>query len=183
MQLFILGVLLVFAKVNLQFLDTGVFFYLSNAVGYILMYVGLRSLSQVLPSIKRIQPLVIFMMFHSIGFTLLNGTGHSIKTISLSTGLATILVLSLALLAVAGMLMIFYILHQLILTLRNEEDYFSTYSRISSLEKFLGLFILLLVVTGVLFFVLPAAANVAMLLLLVGELLFIFNFSARVKTV
>ncbi|WHT48890.1 hypothetical protein QNH10_04030 [Sporosarcina thermotolerans] len=136
-----------------------------------------------MPSLKRIQPFVIFMVFHSIGFAILNGTGNSIATIPLSTGLATVLVLGLALLAVVGMLIIFYILHKLIMTLRNEENYLSTYSRMRNFDKVLGLFIFLVVLTGVLFFVLPAVSNVSMLLLLVGELLFIFSFSTKVRTV
>lgn len=183
MQIFILGVLLVFAKLNLQFLDTGVFFYATNTIGYILIYFGLRQLHRSSPSFKRIQPLVIFMVLHSIGFTILNGTGNSVTTIAYSSGLATVLMLCLALLSVVGMLIIFHILHKLILTLRNEENYFSTYSRIRNFDKLLGVFIFLVVLTGVLFIVLPAVSKVSMLFLLVGELLFIFSFSTKVRTV
>ncbi|REB09584.1 hypothetical protein DVB69_01885 [Sporosarcina sp. BI001-red] len=182
MGLFILGVLFVFAKFNLQFLDTDFLFYITNVIGYSLMYVGLRSLGREITAIRSIQPFVLVMIVHSIGFALLNGTGHSIKTISLSTGIGTIFALSLVTLAVAGMIMIFYIIQKLFLAIRNNEDEFTSYSNISSLEKFPALLLILLTITGILFFTLPAAAHVSMMLLLVAELFFILYFSTKVQT-
>lgn len=182
MQLFILGVVLVFVKLNLQFIDTGVFFYVTNTIGYILIYSSIRTYYQSLQGVKRMQTLVFFMIIHSIGIAALNGTGNSLKTIALLTWLDEVFAIILLLLSVIGMFMIFYILDQFILALRKERNSTSILSSISNFEIPIGLLVLLLIISGVLFFILPTLSNIFMLILLIGELLFVFFFSNGVKS-
>ncbi|MGN7407719.1 hypothetical protein [Sporosarcina sp. SAFN-010] len=181
MSLFILGLLFIFAKFNLQFLETRALYYVTNTIGYIFIYFGLRGISSGVESIRRIQPVVLFMILHSLAFSVLNGSGHSITTIPLSTGIDTVIALSLTSLAVAGMIMIFYIIHQLILAVRNNTDDFTSYSNITMLEKFPSLLVVLLIITAVLFFTMPSVAPISMILLLVAEAFFILNFSTKVQ--
>lgn len=181
MNLFILGVFLVFVKANLQLLDTGAFFYVSNAAGYLLIYAGIRLLREEIQELRRLAPYALLMVLHSVGFAVLNGTGHSIQTIPLSGSSATIMAVSLALLAVAGMGMIFYILHEVIKAVRGDER--STFPEVGSLEKMPVMFFILLVVTCVLFFAAPSAASILMIVLLSAEVMFIVSFSSKVRTI
>ena len=182
MQLFILGVVLVFVKLNLHFIDTGVFFYVTNTIGYILIYASIRIFYQSLSGVKRIQTFVLLMIFHSIGFSILNGTGNSLKTIALVTWLDGIFAIILMLLSVVGMFVIFYILDQFIVALRKEQNSSSIQSSISNFEKPIGFLVLFLIISGILFFILPTLSNIFMLILLIGELLFVFFFSKGVKS-
>lgn len=181
MSLFILGLLFIFAKFNLQFLETGALYYVTNTIGYIFIYFGLRGISSGVESIRRIQPVVLFMILHSLAFSVLNGSGHSITTISLSTGIGTVIALSLTSLAMAGMIMIFYIIHQLILAVRNNTEDFTSYSNITKLEKFPSILVVFLIITAVLFFTMPSVAPISMILLLVAEAIFILNFSTKAQ--
>lgn len=181
MNLFILGVVLVFVKTNLQLLDTGVFYYVTNAAGYLLIYTGIRQLRSEIPGVRRLLTYVLVMVLHSVGFAVLNGTGHSIRTIPLSGGVDTMTAVSLTLLAVVGMGMVFYVLHEMIMAVRSEEK--STYPEMGSLEKIPGLLLILMVMTCVLFFTVPSAASFLMIILLASELVFVAIFSARVRVV
>lgn len=181
MSLFILGVLLVFVKTNLQVLDMGVFFYASNIVGYLLIFWGIRRLEEEVSGLQRLKPFVLLMVAHSIGFAVLNGSGHSIQTIPLSGGVASAVALGLALLAIAGMGMIFYILHEVILLIRVAEE--TSFSDVGDLEKMPGLLVVLLAIICVLFFAAPFAASVLMLVLWIAELVFLLHFSARARMV
>ncbi|WP_432354738.1 hypothetical protein [Sporosarcina sp. A2] len=181
MKLFILGILFVFAKFNLQFIDTGVLYYATNIIGYGLIYTGLRSMSNEMNGIQRVLPFALFMILHSLGFAVLNGTGHSIKTIPLSTGTSTILALSLVALAVAGMIMIVHIIQQFILVIRTTNEDSLSYSNITSLEKFPAMVIVLMIITGILFFTFPAVAPIAMILLIVTEGLFVLKISSHAQ--
>lgn|GEM_PF-6107685 len=175
MNLLIIGILLVFAKTNLQLLDTGVFFYATNALGYGAICLGLWQLADQLPRVRRLLPVAAVMVVHSTGFALLNGTGHSIQTISLTSSAATAAALALAALAVGGLMVIFYILHEVLLAIRNDGS--ANASNWSHLEKMPGLLLILLVLTTVLFFIAPSSASVLMLILLGGEMLFVVRLS------
>lgn len=177
MRLFLLGVLLVFVKADLQFIDTGVFYYITNAIGYIFMYSSMKTFFQSLPGVKRIQGLILLMIIHSIGFSILNGSGNSLKTIALLTQLDQILAILLMSFSIIGMFMIFYILNLFIVALCKEQYSFS----IRKYEKMLGLLALLLIIGGVLFYISSVLSSVIMLILLIGELLFIFFLAGGVK--
>ena len=56
MELLLLGVLFVFAKNNLQFMDTGIFFYITNFLGYGLIYYSLFKIKDEVDEISRILP-------------------------------------------------------------------------------------------------------------------------------
>lgn len=181
MNLFILGVVLVFIKTNLQLLDTGVFYYVTNAAGYLLIYIGIRQLRVEIPEVRRLLTCVLVMVIHSAGFAVLNGTGHSIRTIPLSGGVNTMIALTLTLLAVVGMAIIFYVLHEVLVAVRSKEK--NAYSEVGNLEKIPGVLLTLLVITSVFFFTVPSAASFLMIILLASELVFVASFSARVRAV
>ncbi|MGG0642565.1 hypothetical protein ABE021_01300 [Sporosarcina gallistercoris] len=181
MNLFILGVVLVFVKTNLQLLDTGVFYYVTNAAGYLLIHTGIRQLREEIPGARRLLAYVLVMVLHSVGFAVLNGTGHSIRTIPLSGGVNTMTALILTLLAVVGMAMVFYILHEVLEAVRSKEN--ATFPEVGSLEKVPGLLLILMVITCVLFFTVPSAASFLMIVLMAAELVFVASFSARVRVV
>ncbi|GKV70081.1 hypothetical protein NCCP2716_25790 [Sporosarcina sp. NCCP-2716] len=126
-------------------------------------------------------PAAAVMVVDSVGFALLNGVGHSIQTISLTSGAATAAALTLAALAVGGLMVIFYILHEVVLAIRNDGS--ADASNGSHLEKLPGLLLILLVLTIVLFFIAPSAASVLMLILLGGEMLFVVRFSMTMRGV
>lgn len=181
MNLFVFGIFLVFVKINLQLLDTGVFFYVTNAAGYLLIYAGIRQLREEFQTLRRLAPYVLVMVLHSIGFAVLNGTGHSIQTIPLSGSLPTILAVSLALLTVAGMGMVFYILHEVITAVRSDDS--SAFPKVGNLEKMPVMLFILLLVTCVFFFAAPSAASILMIVLLSAEVMFIAGFSKKIRTI
>ena len=104
------GLILVFFKTNLYFVDMGFFYYATNILGYGLMYLGVRNLKAGNQQMGKVQPLVLVMIFHSVFFLVMNGTGYSAGSIPLSTGAEFALSMSLLALAVAGMIMIPFIL-------------------------------------------------------------------------
>ncbi|MDW0109406.1 hypothetical protein [Sporosarcina aquimarina] len=183
MELFILGVLFVFAKVNLHFFDTGVFFYSTNIVGYLLIYLGLKKIGYFSKNNKKMQLIILLMMIHSVVFTLLNGSGHSIQTIEMSTAFGSLTALTVLVLAAIGNVMIFYILHQFILSVRNNQSDDIFHSNIASLEIFAALLFAFGIVTGALFFIIASVASISMILLLAAEIVFIVKFSTKAQTV
>lgn len=183
MELFILGVLLVFAKVNLHFFDTGVFFYSMNIVGYLFIYLGFKKIGYATENNKNLQLLVLLMMIHSVVFTLLNGSGHSVQTIAMSTASGTLTALTVLLIAAIGNVMIFYIIHQFIISVRNNQSGDAFHSNIASLEIFAAVLFAFGIVTGALFFTIASVASISMILLLAAEIVFIVNFSAKAQSV
>lgn len=108
------GFIFIFFKANLNFWDIGAIYYLTNIVGYISIFWGIKELGRRNPSLLKIKPYIIFMLFHSIVFFFLNITGNSPLTIALSTSLGTIISLIGAGLIVMGMFMAFIIIFLLV---------------------------------------------------------------------
>ncbi|TFE00568.1 hypothetical protein [Jeotgalibacillus salarius] len=116
----LLGLLLVFFKTNINFLDIGIAYYLTNLIGYILVFFGVRALGRKYESIEKVQPLVVFMIFHSLSFLILNASGNSPLTLPLDTYLAIISYVGLGF-VIAGMFMVFVITSRLLEGLENEQ--------------------------------------------------------------
>ena len=176
-----MGLLLIFAKFNLQFIDTGVLYYLTNFFGYVAIYLGLRNLKDEIEGIAQIQPFVLFMIIHSLGFIVLNGTGHSLRTISMSNGFSTSLSIGLAVLAVVGMLMVFYIIQQLFIAIRMEREAIDFHLNLITLTRFPDFLVILLILAGILFFIHPFSGNLAMMALLFAEMIFMVQLYAKTK--
>ena len=75
MEKFILGLMLVFFKTNLYFIDMGSVYYATNILGYGLMYLGVRDLKAGNEKMAKVQPLVLLMICHSVFFFALNSYG------------------------------------------------------------------------------------------------------------
>ena len=169
MEKFILGLLLVFVKTNLDFIDTGTMYYATNILGYGLMYLGVRDLKAGNEKMGKVQPLVLVMICHSIFFFALNSTGHSAGSIPLSTFAGFALSISLLVLAVAGTMMITFILSLFISAIS------SRLSSISRLDWLVGLMLGCMVLASILFFTLKPLAYFSMGVVLLVQVLFIFR--------
>ena len=107
-------------------------YYATNILGYGLMYLGVRDLKAGNEQMGKVQPLVLVMIFHSVFFLVLNSTGYSAGSIPLSTVAGFALSMSLLALAVAGTIMIPFILSAFISASS------SRLSSVSRLERLVG---------------------------------------------
>lgn len=171
---FLLGLILVFVKTNLYFVDMGIFYYATNILGYGLMYLGVRDLKAGNEQMGKVQPLALVMIFHSVFFLVLNGTGYSAVSIPLSTGAEIVLSMSLLALGVAGMIMIPFILSAFISASS------SRMPSVAQLERLIGLMLGSMILASILFFTLTltltSPAYISMGLVLLVQLLFVVRF-------
>lgn len=175
LEKFILGLLLVFVKTNLDFIDTGSVYYATSILGYGLIYLGVRDLKAGTEEMSKVQPLVLVMIFHSIFFFILNSTGHSAGSIPLSTVAGFALSISLLALAVAGTIMITFILSLFISAMS------SRLSSISRLERLVGLMLGCMVLASILFFTIKPLAYFSMGVVLLVQLLYVFRYYKAMK--
>ncbi|MHA6251875.1 hypothetical protein [Oceanobacillus sp. CAU 1775] len=113
LEIFI-GLFFVFSKTNLSFIEIGAFYYITNTIGYLLILYGLSNLSLKNEKFSKIQPFVVVMIVHSILFLILNMTGNSPLGVSLSSSFGAIVGLLGLAVVIAGVFMIYYIIHRLI---------------------------------------------------------------------
>lgn len=172
---FILGLLLVFFKTNLDFIDSGNVYYATNILGYGLMYLGVRELKAGNEKMGKVQPLVLAMILHSVFFFVLNSTGHSAGSIPLSTVGGFALSISLLALAVAGTIMITFILSRFISAMS------SRLPSIYRLERLVGLMLGSMILASILFFTLKPLAYLSMGLVLLVQLLFVLRYYKAMK--
>jgi len=93
---------LIFFKINLRFIDHSFFFYMTNLVGFFMVYMGIKSIGED-PVLKKMKPYVHIMVFHSFLFTILMAFGISYDSLLLSDFYYT--VWSLVILAMVGMVL------------------------------------------------------------------------------
>ena len=167
---FILGLLLVFFKTNLDFIDSGNVYYATNILGYGLMYLGVRELKAGNVKMSKVQSLVLAMILHSVFFFLLNSTGHSAGSIPLSTVGGFALSISLLALAVAGSIAITFILSAFITTNSNR------LSSVPRLERLVGVMLGCMILASILVFTLKPLGYFSMGLVLLVQLLFVSRF-------
>ena len=152
----------------------GVVYYATNILGYGLMYLGVRDLKAGNEQMGKVQPLVLVMIFHSVFFLVLNSTGYSAGSIPLSTGAGFALSMFLLALAVAGMIMIPFILSAFISASS------SRLSSVSQLERLVGLMLGSMILASILFLTLTltltSPAYISMGLVLFVQLLFVVRF-------
>ncbi|MBU9723043.1 MULTISPECIES: hypothetical protein [Bacillaceae] len=168
------GLLFVFLKPNLSFLDIGVAYYITNIIGYISIYFGVKEIGRKYHRIMKVQPFVIFMVFHSIIFFLLNVSGNSPLTIEMSSYMALISLVGLGFIIV-GMFMVFVIITYLIRGLEIGTGGIFNTRRLNILCS--GMMTTFVVAGVCNFFIpLPEIAQILMSVLLVLKLLFLIEF-------
>lgn len=166
------GLIFVFFKINLSFLDSGVTYYVTNIIGYLLIYLGLNELGRVNHKLLKVRPYVVMMIAHSLIFFLLNLTGNSPLTMALSTPLGVIIAIGGAVLMIAGMFLVFVIisliLDNVILKTNNVR-----------LETLVNMMMLLFILSGISTYFqnsIPLVATVVMVALLVIKVLFLIRY-------
>ena len=164
----LIGLLFVFSKSNLEFLDIGISYYLTNIIGYLLIFFGIRELGLEYEKVRKAQPYAVFMIFHSILFLLLNITGNSPLMMPLESYLVIIALTGLAF-VIAGMFMIYVIISILLESLKVE---FST----RKLRALCSAMMMTFILTGIFYFLIPDLAQVLMAILLFFNILFLFGF-------
>ncbi|WP_203333603.1 hypothetical protein [Planococcus beigongshangi] len=162
------GLLFVFFKPNFEFLDIGIVYYLTNIIGYLLLFLGVRELGRQYEKVLKAQPYVIFMVVHSIFFFLLNISGKSPLTIPMDSRLAIVSLVGLGF-AIAGMFMVFVIISFLIEGLQIEFP-----------ARRLSMVVVLMMMTfafaGLCYFFIPGIAPILMSVLLALNVIFLFGF-------
>ena len=165
------GLIFVFFKTNLSFLDIGATYYITNIIGYISIYFGINELGRTNQRLLKVRPHVIIMIVHSIIFFLLNITGNSPLTIALSTTFEVIIALVGVVFIVAGMFLIFVIITELM------DDLTSKTNKVS-LYKLVNLMMLLFILAGIsaYFSFIPMLAITIMGALLLLEVIFLIRY-------
>lgn len=166
------GLIFVFFKINLSFLDIGVTYYVTNIIGYISICLGINELGKINQKLLKVRPYVMIMIAHSLIFLLLNLTGNSPLKIALSTPLEVMLALGGGVFIVAGMFLIFIIIS---LILENLGDITNK----PQLDNLVNMMMLLFILTAISTFFqnyIPMLATVLMGTLLVVELLFLLRY-------
>lgn len=170
MEKIMLGLFFIFFKTNVAFVDTGIVFYVTNVIGYLFMYVGVRELQLQSDQFKRIRLWIGFMLAHSVFFVVLNGTGNSIQTHALSTFSSSFVGFFLLALALVGMSIIFYILHLLL-----QEGIFA------KVDRLVGGVFAMFIVAGICFFVTPSYAFLPMIVLFLLEAVLLIRMYATIQ--
>lgn len=178
MEKIILGLLFIFFKTNLDFMETGLYFYVTNLIGYVIMYFGIQELSLRSDRFKRIRPFIVLMIAHSVFFIVINGSGNSIQTIALSSLTAFGMSFALLILAVAGGCMVFYVIHLVVEALQKVGSEFVS---IAKVEKLLGIMIVVFVLSGIVFFSIPSFAFLLTAALLIVEITFLLFLYSTVR--
>ncbi|WP_033542156.1 hypothetical protein [Planococcus sp. CAU13] len=162
------GLLFVFFKPNFEFLDIGIAYYLTNIIGYLLLFFGVRELGRQYEKVLKAQPYVIFMIFHSILFFLLNISGNSPLTMPMDSHLAVVSLIGLSF-VIAGMFMVFVIISFLIEGLQAEFP-------ARRLSMVVVLMMMTFALAGLCYFFIPGIAPILMSVLLVLNVIFLFGF-------
>jgi len=168
----LIGLFFVFFKLNVSFLDIGVTYYLTNIIGYSSIFLGVRELERKYQRISKVQPYVIFMIFHSIIFFLLNITGHSPLTIPMFSYMAVISLVGLGF-VIVGMFMVFVIISHLI---EQVEEETSGVFKTSRLKILCVAMMMIFVLAGICYFFFPVGAQILMAILLILKFLFLVEF-------
>ncbi|MBM7578704.1 hypothetical protein [Jeotgalibacillus terrae] len=169
------GIFLVFFKTNTSFLDIGIVYSLTNLIGYIMIFFGLKELERRYEVITRAQSVVILMILHSVTLFLLNATGNSPLEIPIDSYTAILAAAGLVF-VVGGMFMIFVVISQL---LRVFEHGAGAQFYVRRLNVICAAMMTVFVLAGLSYFLFqmtPGVAQVWMAVLLLLKVVFIASF-------
>lgn len=166
------GLIFVFFKTNLSFLDIGVTYYVTNIIGYISIYLGINELGKTNQKLLKIRPYVIIMIAHSLIFFLLNITDNSPLKVALSSTLEVITALVGLVFVIAGMFLVFVIISLILDNLISKVNKELLYNLVNMM-------MLLFILSGISTYFqnyIPMLATVIMGALLVMEVLFLISY-------
>lgn len=171
-----IGLFFVFFKTNLSFVDIGVTYYVTNLIGYILIFAGIKELGMRNKKFEKVKHYTVFMIFHSFLFILLNVTENSPVTMALSTGSRTAISFLGFGFIIAGMFMVFYIIDLLIEGFKNELSGEFTLKKLDYISRVMVLTFILATISFMFNFVpMLAEALIGVLLLLKISFLFFYD--------
>lgn len=163
------GLIFVLFNTNIYFWDIGVMDYITNIIGYILIFFGINELGRDNRSLLKIRPYVIIMIAHSIIFLLVDITGNSPLTMEKS--IPTLLG---ATFIAAGMFMTFIIISELMKDFTSEKNEKNK----DQLNILVSIMMLLFILAGISAFIslIPMLTPTIMGALFLLEILFLFRF-------
>ncbi|SET64117.1 hypothetical protein SAMN05216389_11833 [Oceanobacillus limi] len=167
------GFLFIFFKTNLSFLDIGITYSITNVIGYISIFFGLKELGREHKRLVKLKPYVIFMVVYSSVFFLLNVTGNSPVKLGMSSALLSFIAIAGLFCMIAGMFMVFYIISAFLEGLDGEVGRYDSMRR---LEKVYKAMMSLFFIAGICFFFFPFLAKPMMAILLLTKGLFLYEF-------
>ncbi|MGD7044779.1 hypothetical protein [Jeotgalibacillus proteolyticus] len=162
------GFLFVFFKTNASFFEDGTAYYVTNLVGYSLIFFGVKELGMKDEHVLKAQPYVIFMIVHSLLFLGLNGSGNAPLSMPLDSYMAIIALVGLGF-VIAGMFMVFVIIP---LILEGVGDAFRT-RRLSIL---CAVMMMTFTLAGLFYFFSPEVTQLLVSVLLLMKVLFLVGF-------
>lgn len=171
----LLGLLFVFFKLNINFLDISLIYSLTNLIGYILLFFGVQEVSRRYERVGKAQPLISFMIFHSLAFLILNASGNSPLLLPLHSYLAIISYIGLAFI-IAGLFMIYVIISRLIEGMEEETGVTEHTKRLKKLCTIMMIVFVLLGMFYFLFSTLPGIAQIMMGVLIMLQIIFLLEF-------
>ncbi len=166
------GLIFVFFKTNLNFLDIGVTYYVTNIIGYISIYLGINELGKINQKLLKVRPYVMIMIAHSLIFLLLNMTGNSPLKIALSTPLEVMIALVGVVFIVVGMFLVFVIISLILDNLMSKKNK-------ELLDNLVNIMMLLFILSGISTYFnnyIPMLATVIMSALLLLEVVFLISY-------
>ncbi|WP_404408032.1 hypothetical protein [Jeotgalibacillus malaysiensis] len=171
----LIGLLLVFFKLNINFLDISLIYSFTNLIGYTLIFFGVKEVGRRYEAVGKALPLVSFMIFHSLAFLILNVTGNSPLLLPLNSYLAVISYVGLAF-VIAGMFMVYVIISRLIEDLEEEMGVTSHTKRLKKLCVIMMIAFVLLGMFYFLFSTLPGISQMLMGVLIMLQIIFLIEF-------
>lgn len=163
------GLIFVLFNTNIYFWDIGVIDFITNIIGYILIFFGINELGRDNRRILKIRPYVIIMIAHSMIFLLMDITGNSPLTMEMS--IPTLLG---ATFMVAGVFMTFIIISELMKDFASEKNE----KHKDQLNILVSIMMLLFILAGISAFIglIPMLTPIIMGVLFLLEVLFLFSF-------
>ena len=177
METLFFGLLLIFFKTNMNFVEIGIVYYFTNIVGYFLIYLGINKIEKKYEKLNKLKPLAIVMIIHSLIFLLLNLTNNSPVTMPFSGDLTLVIVLFGTAMIIVGMFVIYYVIHTLMETFKYEHSEIPGIKRMSQLNTAMTT---VFIFTGISFFInyiliISALLMSALLILQVIFLIYFYN--------
>src|SRR5690606_14811426 len=162
-------------RTNISFFDVGIIFYVTNVIGYISLFFGIKELSISNEKLNKIQPYVVVMMVHSFVFLLLDVLNISPLHIGLINSYVEFLAFVGLVFIVAGMLMIFVIIFQLLDGFADQLDAAMNIKLLYNLTTVM-LFISILAVVSSIFNIIPIVEQSLTGLLSLVNVLFLISY-------
>lgn len=182
METLFFGLLLIFFKTNMNFVEIGIVYYLTNILGYLLIYLSIKNVGRKYGRLNKLKPLAIVMIIHSLIFLSLNLTNNSPVTMPFSGDLTLMIVIFGTAMIIAGMFVVYYLIHTLMETFKYEHSEISGIKKMNQLNNTMAI---LFIFTGFSFFInyiLIISAILMNGLLILQVIFLIYFYNSLVRT-